>query len=655
MPESDPIAELAPFIQAARITGESFIPPDGLSDRLIAKRTSPIPEENLPATFGPYTLEKVLGRGASGTVYQAFDPQLGRHIAVKILAPELANLPDSRQRFLREGRAAAALQHENLMPLFAVHEDTPLPSLCSPLLHGETLQQKIDRDGPLSANEIHPIALDITHGLQHAHDAGIIHRDIKPSNIFYDQKANRAIIMDFGLSHTLNSPSNLTLNGTIVGTPEFLAPEQIDDSPNLTPAADFYALGSTLYALATGNPPFAANSLTSLLKKVATDSPPNPKTTDSSLNQLILSLLSKNPKERPANAKTIASQLQPNQRPKPTFIQKTGLLKILAAVITLSLISFLSLHFLNNKRAQTPPSDFDLFQHITSNQTNIIIEKSGIHTLPSLNLSHELTITANQPNTILDFKPDRPPFITTTKNLTFKNLTIRLNPSPDSPLEHGIVTSGQNLNFINCRIEHRGHGTKPGNQLALILAHSPINCQLTDCQLFAMRSPLFRAPSGSSLKLKKSLLITTSLLKASSEGGQIMELDHCTAITTSLAMANRNNKNTKISAHNSYLETNQAFLWVPAGELNNISNTITWSGNNNTFATSLSFLSLAKRGFRMEQHDQNLTSLTQWQKFWKTDSSSQQAKPRYNKKARLLYNSSASSFREKNFPGPHQH
>src|SRR5262249_26994940 len=175
--------------------------------------------------LGHYEVLEVIGQGGMGIVLRAFDEKLQRVVAVKALAPALADSGSARQRFVREARAAAAVTHDNLIDIHAVEDAGPVPYLVMQCIDGKTLQEKLDRSGPLELKEILRIGLQIAEGLAAAHRQGLIHRDIKPANILLDNCIERVKITDFGLARTVDDAS-LTQSGLVAGTPLYMSPEQ---------------------------------------------------------------------------------------------------------------------------------------------------------------------------------------------------------------------------------------------------------------------------------------------------------------------------------------------------------------------------------------------------------------------------------------------
>lgn len=260
--------------------------------------------------LGHYEIQQVIGQGGCGIVLKAFDELLQRVVAIKVMAPHLAATSPARKRFLREARAAAAIRHENVISILAV-EEQPIPYLVMEYIAGSTLQQKIDSSGPFAAIDVARLGEQIARGLDAAHSLGLIHRDIKPSNILLEQGSDRVKITDFGLARTADDAS-ITQSGTIMGTPLYMSPEQAMSQP-LDVRSDLFSLGSVLYALTCGRPPFRAANTLAVLKRVAEDEPRPireiiPEAPDW-LVALIAKLHAKNREDRFGSAKEVAELL----------------------------------------------------------------------------------------------------------------------------------------------------------------------------------------------------------------------------------------------------------------------------------------------------------------------------------------------------------
>lgn len=220
-----------------------------------------------PGTIGRlkhYDILRVAGRGGMGIVLKAFDRTLRRVVAVKMLAPHLAGNGQARQRFVREGRAAAGICHEHVVTIHAVEEAPPF--IVMQYVQGETLEGRIHRNGSLEVREAIRIAKQIAEGLAAAHTQGVVHRDIKPANILLENGVARVRITDFGLARAVDDAS-LTQSGVVAGTPQYMAPEQANGDA-VDERADLFSLGSVLYTMLAGHAPFRATTTMGVLKRL---------------------------------------------------------------------------------------------------------------------------------------------------------------------------------------------------------------------------------------------------------------------------------------------------------------------------------------------------------------------------------------------------
>ncbi len=221
--------------------------------------------------LGHYEIIQVLGRGAFGVVFKAFDAKLHRYVAVKVLNAELAKTSPPRKRFLREARSIAAVNHENIVQVYAV-EEQPVPYLVMEYVAGQTLAEKLERSGPLDISEWLSFGRQMAAGLSAAHEQGVIHRDIKPSNVLIEDGIDAKLkITDFGLARAADDAS-VTRTGTIAGTPMYMAPEQITGN-QIDHRADLFSLGSVLYQMASGRPPFRGPNAIAVMKRVVDETP----------------------------------------------------------------------------------------------------------------------------------------------------------------------------------------------------------------------------------------------------------------------------------------------------------------------------------------------------------------------------------------------
>src|SRR5262245_25643193 len=261
--------------------------------------------------LGHYEVLEVIGQGGMGIVLRAFDEKLHRVVALKVLAPALAGNGSARQRFVREARAAAAVSHDNVIGIYAVEDDGPVPYIAMQFVAGRTLQQKLDRAGPLPLPVILRIGLQVAEGLAAAHRQGLIHRDVKPANILLENGVERVRITDFGLARAVDG-ATLTRSGVVAGTPAYMSPEQAAGE-HVDPRSDLFSLGSVLYAMCAGHPPFEADSAMAVLRRVCDDEPRplrevNPAVPEW-LAALVARLQAKKPADRFASAAEVATLL----------------------------------------------------------------------------------------------------------------------------------------------------------------------------------------------------------------------------------------------------------------------------------------------------------------------------------------------------------
>ena len=263
-----------------------------------------------------YTLERELGGGGMSRVFTANERALGRTVVVKVIAPELAE-GVSADRFGREIQVAASLQQANIVPLLAAGDAGGVPYYTMPFVQGESLRGRLASGAPISISEGVGILRDVARALSYAHARGVVHRDIKPDNVLLSHGA--AVVTDFGIAkavsaaRTLPGSSTLTQAGTSIGTPAYMAPEQVAGDPNVDARADLYAWGCLAYELFTGAPPFVRDTpqRTLAAQLGETPAPLAPKRADLplSLANLVMRCLAKDPALRPANADEILRDL----------------------------------------------------------------------------------------------------------------------------------------------------------------------------------------------------------------------------------------------------------------------------------------------------------------------------------------------------------
>lgn len=268
---------------------------------------------NVGEMFGPYELRAPLGRGGMGQVWRARDTPLDREVAIKVLAPELAADPTYRQRFLREARAVARLQHPNIVHVYAFDELNGRLFIAMPLLAGRDLGTVLREDGPLDPPEAVQIIRQVAEALAAAHQAGVVHRDIKPTNIFV-QPSGHVHLIDFGIAHA-DGDEGLTNGSHPIGTVAYMAPERYDGQAG--PEVDIYALTCVLFECLTGRRPFDGASIAQQIAAHLTKPPPRPTDVDSNLpaafDDIVARGMAKDPADRYATVAAFARAL-----PSPT-------------------------------------------------------------------------------------------------------------------------------------------------------------------------------------------------------------------------------------------------------------------------------------------------------------------------------------------------
>jgi predicted RNA-binding Zn-ribbon protein involved in translation (DUF1610 family) len=300
----------------------------------------PAERPNILGVLGDYEVQEVIGQGGFGIVLKAYEPALHRLVAIKVMALAVAGSATARRRFTREAMAAAAVCHDHIVPVHGVHETDGLPYLVMQYVAGESLQARLDRDGPLELLDVVRIGQQTASGLAAAHAQGLIHRDIKPANLLLENGLARVKITDFGLARMVDD-APLTQNGVLAGTPEYMAPEQARGEV-VDVRSDLFSLGSVLYAMCTGGPPFRGVSAVAVLRQVSDEDPAplrslNPEV-PAWLEALIGRLLAKAPEHRIQKAAEVAALLEgylahllqpvmvaaPELRPLPVLPSKRG-------------------------------------------------------------------------------------------------------------------------------------------------------------------------------------------------------------------------------------------------------------------------------------------------------------------------------------------
>ncbi len=336
-PQSSVLIQLDPRIERPEF---HHVDQNSPSDELIVSHVDerslldpPLHPEMLGRIDG-FSVEQVIGRGGMGIVYKGFDANLNRPVAIKFLSPHMAAHGVARMRFIRESRAAAAVVHPNVVPIFSVNTSSVRPYLVMAFVPGPSLQKHVQDHGPLPAEDIVRIGQQIARGLAAAHQQGLVHRDIKPANIMLQNDVSRVLITDFGLARAADD-AGLTQTGWLAGTPHYMSPEQVKGE-RVDDRSDLFSLGSVMYFMATGREPFRGDNTFAVLQKIGGTDPATPRSINSDvpqcLNDFICRLLSKNPDDRFGSADSVQGALtdylaylqNPTQCQRPKFAKPRG-------------------------------------------------------------------------------------------------------------------------------------------------------------------------------------------------------------------------------------------------------------------------------------------------------------------------------------------
>ncbi len=286
--------------------------------------------ERLQQVLGPqFDLGRLIGRGGYAEVFSVYDRKLQRELAIKVLRPDLIVTPSLLARFRREALAVAALQHPAIVPVFDVGEREGVCYILMPLVRGESLKALLTRQGRLPLDEVQRIVLEAANALAAAHDAGIVHRDIKPENIMLEGPDRHVRLMDFGIAKAVDSgDKELTGTGVIVGTPQYMSPEQATGEPAIDQRSDQYSLAVVAYQMLSGRAPFEGETARAIMTKQLLDQPPALAGLVENLPLHIAAALhramQKNPHDRFKDVKAFARALQDPDYRNPASLRATS-------------------------------------------------------------------------------------------------------------------------------------------------------------------------------------------------------------------------------------------------------------------------------------------------------------------------------------------
>jgi eukaryotic-like serine/threonine-protein kinase len=274
-----------------------------------------------------YKAVAILGKGSQGVVYKGVDESTGASVAIKILSPKMAKVPEYKARFLRETQVTLSLTHPNIVKGLKSGLEGDLLYYVMEFAEGKSLNDLVNESGPLPEPALLSLGIQAADALGHAHAHNLVHRDVKPGN-FIVSPAGRIMLLDLGLAKDQAAKGELTMEGSIFGTPNYISPEAVHDSKAVTARSDIYSLGATLYKAAVGKPPFEGINPVMIMQQVCTvDAKPprswNPKLSEG-LERVILHAMEKRPDDRYATAGDMKADLERLQRGEPPLAARAA-------------------------------------------------------------------------------------------------------------------------------------------------------------------------------------------------------------------------------------------------------------------------------------------------------------------------------------------
>ena len=275
-------------------------------------------DDSILGMIGDYEVIELIAMGGMGIVFKARDPELDRLAAIKVLSPELSANATARKRFLREARASAKLEHDNILPIYGVYDEA-IPYFAMRFAPGGTLQEKLDQGETFDLESLKSITVQVASALKVSHENGIVHRDIKPGNILFDEENGQIWVCDFGIALSKDDPS-LTYAGSIAGTPKYMSPEQAAGA-TLDGRSDLYSLGAVLYRCASGRALRTGGTTASVLGELATDGKTKIEFAGRMFPRyfcrLLTNLIAHDPLDRPATADLVVHAIEDEFSPRP--------------------------------------------------------------------------------------------------------------------------------------------------------------------------------------------------------------------------------------------------------------------------------------------------------------------------------------------------
>ena len=468
--------------------------------------------------LGRFEMHEHIATGGMGIVFKGYDPSAERAVAIKVLAPAWAAIPQSCERFLREACAVALLNHENVMPIYSVEDEGRYPYLVMPFNEGETLEQRVQQQGPMDFESIRAHARAIAEGLEAAHAVGIIHRDLKPANILI-REDGLVRLADFGLARAADTPQ-LTVPGTIPGTPQFMAPEQINGAV-VDRRSDYFAFGCLMQFMATGTPPFEGERLSQILKNVTSASPtPISRAHPAWFGNILEKLLEKDPNGRPADVGVIRELLAKDSGSR--YSRRKWVLGALALGIPASagVVTFV------RQRSVVPPNTAtNMRTKERFNDLHQAVNRAGPYDTLMLNgsflVDYDLVIPSNRPLHFRGAKGTNARIVTKDINVrclvsfsdaTFEDITFaRDEPFPSDSSRHETMVwmrRADEIVFRRCRFEIPWRPDGNDRFWTGVLALGEVKrCVLDRCEMYALSSAALNLTTN---RLESSSIVITN-------------------------------------------------------------------------------------------------------------------------------------------------
>ncbi len=433
--------------------------------------------------LGDYRILKKLGAGGMGIVFLAEHTKLKQLRALKVIRADLATDPKVRQRFLREAQTAAAIQHDHVVSIHDFGEDGGVLFLLMPLLKGESLHSRLDREKKLPMDDVLRIGCETAEALTAAHELtpSVIHRDIKPNNIWLEGERARVKVLDFGLARPENDALGLTEFGALIGNPQYMAPEQAAGEP-VGPRADLFSLGVVLYVMSTGELPFPGKTPMAVLHTLANHAPTPPCQRNPDipqfLSRLILRLLEKNPADRPASARVVADELRalqknirPTPKPRRRFAWAVAVAVLAAVLVMEPLVILYGETWLNYVKDQG-----ELVVEADEKAIEVLVTKAGV-TVQDKDGKQSFLLTPGKRNlksgqyqinvtnaSGLQLETDE--FTITRAGRKIIHVTARARPDPGTPFDRPAVFGNENPGFEFVRATTRKHADDSKESIA---------------------------------------------------------------------------------------------------------------------------------------------------------------------------------------------